>query len=100
MCYFGGVERIGVRELRQSASRYLALVKAGETVEVTERGELIALLVPVQRSRVARDRLIAAGRIIPASSATGRLRSLRPLPIPAGEPTNQELLDAEREDRL
>jgi antitoxin (DNA-binding transcriptional repressor) of toxin-antitoxin stability system len=36
------VERIGIRELRQNASRYLALVKAGQTVEVTERGELVA----------------------------------------------------------
>jgi prevent-host-death family protein len=94
------MKRIGVRELRQNASRYLAMVKAGETVEVTERGELIALLVPAQRSRTARDRLIAAGQIIPAASPTGRLRSSRPVLIAPGEPTNQELLDAEREDRL
>jgi prevent-host-death family protein len=100
MCYHTGVERIGVRELRQNASRYLAMVKAGETVEVTERGELIALLVPVQRSHAARDRLITAGKIIPAPSPTGRLRASRPVPIAVGEPTNQELLDAERADRL
>lgn len=31
------MERIGIRELRQNASRYLAKVKTGETVEVTER---------------------------------------------------------------
>jgi len=92
--------RIGVRELRQNASRYLALVKAGETVEVTERGRLVALLTPPPSSRTARDRLIAAGRLVPASSPTGRLRSPRPAPVPAGEPTNQELLDAEREERL
>ena len=67
------VERIGIRELRQNASRYLALVKAGQTVEVTERGELIALLVPPQRSRSVRDRLIGAGKLIPASSPTGRI---------------------------
>ncbi|HET9255998.1 MAG TPA: type II toxin-antitoxin system prevent-host-death family antitoxin [Pseudonocardiaceae bacterium] len=90
--------RIGIRELRQNASRYLALVKAGETVEVTERGELIALLVPPQRSRSARDRLIGAGRLIPASCPTGRVRSPRPVPIAPGEPTNQDLLDAGRED--
>jgi len=100
MCYRVDVTRIGIRELRQNASRYLAMVKAGETVEVTERGELIALLVPAQRSVTARDRLIAAGQIIPATSPTGRLRASRPMAIAAGEPTNQELLDAEREDRL
>jgi len=92
--------RIGVRELRQNASRYLALVKAGETVEVTERGELVALLSPPGASRSARDRLIAAGRLIPAASPSGRLRSPRPVPIAAGEPSNSELLDAECAERL
>jgi antitoxin (DNA-binding transcriptional repressor) of toxin-antitoxin stability system len=94
------MERIGVRELRQNASRYLALVKAGETVEVTERGELIALLAPPGDARNTRERLLASGRLIPATSPSGRLRSPRPVQIAAGEPSNQELLDAEREDRL
>ena len=100
MCYFYDVERIGVRELRQHASRYLDLVKAGETVEVTERGELVALLVPVRRGDSTRDRLVAAGKLIPASAPTGRLRSSHPIVPEAGEPTNEELLDAEREERL
>ena len=94
------MERIGVRELRQNASRYLALVKAGETVEVTERGELVALLAPPGGPRSNRDRLVAAGRLIPASSPTGRLRSPSPVAIKAGEPSNEELLEAERDDRL
>ena len=94
------MERIGVRELRQNASRYLALVKAGETVEVTERGVLVALLSPPGDSRSARDRLVASGRLVPAGRRTGRLRSPHPMPILVGEPTNQELLDAEREERL
>ena len=94
------MERIGVRELRQNASRYLALVKAGETVEVTERGRLVALLGPPGGSRSTRDRLVAAGRLIPATSPTGRLRSPHPVPISEGQPSNQELLDAEREERL
>jgi prevent-host-death family protein len=94
------MERIGVRELRQHASRYLALVKAGETVEVTERGELVALLAPPGGARNTRDRLVASGRLIPATSPSGRLRSPRPVPVAAGEPTNQDLLDGEREERL
>lgn len=94
------MERIGVRELRQHASRYLALVKAGETVEVTERGELVALLAPPGRARDTRDRLVASGRLVPATSPSGRLGSPRPIPLAADEPTNQELLDAEREERL
>jgi len=94
------MERIGVRELRQNASRYLALVKAGETVEVTERGVLVAVLAPPGGPRSTRDLLIATGRLVAAASPTGRLRSSRPVPIADGEQSNEELLEAEREERL
>lgn len=94
------MERIGVRELRQNASRYLALVKTGETVEVTERGELIALLAPPGEPRSARDRLVAAGRLISAVNPTGRIRRPQPVPIERNEPANQQLLDDEREERV
>lgn len=89
-----------MRELRQNASRYLARVKAGEMVEVTERGMLVALLVPPTPGRSSRDSLVAAGRLIPAASPTGRIRAARPIPVQQGEPSNQELLDAERAERL
>jgi antitoxin (DNA-binding transcriptional repressor) of toxin-antitoxin stability system len=92
--------RIGVRELRQNASRYLALVKAGETVEVTERGSLVALLVAPDSARTARDRLIAAGRLVPAADPADVAWATAPVPVGPGEPSNQELLDAEREERL
>ena len=55
------MERIGVRELRQHASRYLARVVGGETIEVTDRGRPVARLVPV-RSEAWTD-MVAAGRI-------------------------------------
>lgn len=85
--------RIGVRELRQHASRYLDRVKSGETVEVTERGRLIALLVPPEPARDARERLIAEGRL---SAGSGPLR----LPQRIGSPTTtEEVLDDLREDR-
>ncbi|WP_152602545.1 type II toxin-antitoxin system Phd/YefM family antitoxin, partial [Mycobacterium kyorinense] len=42
------MEVIGVRELRQHASRYLARVEAGEELGVTNKGRLVARLVPVQ----------------------------------------------------
>lgn len=89
-----------MRELRQDASIYLARVKAGETVEVTERGTLIALLTPPPQGQRVRERLIAAGRLIPASSPTGHLRNTAPVTIADGEPTNQDLLNLEGEDRL
>jgi prevent-host-death family protein len=61
------MDRIGVRELRQHASRYLERVKRGETVEVTERGQLVALLVPPAPSVAARDVLIGRGQLLPAT---------------------------------
>ena len=87
--------RIGVRELRQNASRYLARVKAGETVEVTERGVLVARLVPLQSSESARDRLIAAGKLIPATGP-------RHFPVrrSVDGPSTQAVLDEMREDRV
>ena len=89
--------RIGVRELRQHASRYLARVKAGETIEVTERGRLIALLSPPGREMTARDRLIAEGRLIPAKHPWVLPEPIAPLP---GHPTLSEALDEQREERL
>ena len=94
------MKRIGVRELRQHASRYLELVKAGQTVEVTERGRLIALLSPPPATRTARERLIAAGRLVPASNPSGRLRESQPVAVTPAEPSNQELLDEQRGERL
>ncbi len=63
------MERIGVRELRQHASRYLDQVRAGNTVEVTDRGVLVALLVPPSPARTSRDRLVAHGRLRPGTGA-------------------------------
>ncbi len=57
------MDRIGVRELRQHASRYLARVANGEALEVTDRGRPIALLVPVGNDRW--EALLASGRVSP-----------------------------------
>lgn len=61
----------GVRELRNHLSRYLARVKAGEELTVTDRGRAIARLVPVDRPRPL-DRLIAEGVVEPAAGARRR----------------------------
>ena len=55
---------IGIRELRQQASKHLRDVEGGETIEVTDRGRPVALLVPVP-SGSAVERLIASGRMVP-----------------------------------
>lgn len=61
------MERIGIRELRQNASVYINRVRAGETFEITDRGELAALLVPPTPAVSIRDQMIREGRLIPAS---------------------------------
>ena len=62
------MERIGVRELRQHASRYLERVGRGETLEVTDRGRPVARLVPVQIDAWAD--MIASGKVTPAEDAS------------------------------
>jgi prevent-host-death family protein len=57
------MERIGVRELRQNASRYLARVANGEAIEVTDRGRPVARLVPVPSGENALADLFRSGRL-------------------------------------
>jgi len=48
------MERVGVRELRRQASAILRRVAAGETVEVTDRGRPVAVLLRTMPSGLAR----------------------------------------------
>lgn len=57
-----------MRELRQHASRYLARVRTGETIEVTDRGEPVARLVPIESSAWASR--VAAGAVRPPTDPT------------------------------
>jgi prevent-host-death family protein len=58
------MDRIGVRELRQHASRFLERVARGETLEVTDRGRPVARLVPVTSDQWSD--MVATGRVTPA----------------------------------
>jgi prevent-host-death family protein len=88
---------IGIRELRQHASKYLRLVREGETIEVTDRGEPIAMITPAKsRDESAYDRLVREGKIIPAR-VIGRLSDIEPIPLKPGERAPSEELIEERE---
>ncbi|MGD0246566.1 MAG: hypothetical protein ABSB59_40415 [Streptosporangiaceae bacterium] len=63
--------RIGIRELRQHASVYVDLAEKGYTVDITNRGRLVAQLVPVFEPGSPLERLIAAGIIEPAEEPGG-----------------------------
>jgi prevent-host-death family protein len=59
-----GPVRVGMRELSQRTAWVLALVRAGATVEVTDRGKTVARIVPAADDRY--EQLVAAGVIRPA----------------------------------
>lgn len=89
------MSEVPVRELNQNTAGVLARVKRGEHIEITERGAVVARLVPAQENPMAS--MISAGRLRPAT-LTG------PAPHPSGPVHNdheagrllRELRDAER----
>ena len=75
MCYMViDADQVGVRELRQNLSVYLARIARGETLEVTDRGRAVAILAPLPRPVNVIDRLKSEGRLVPA---TGDLLTLK-----------------------
>jgi prevent-host-death family protein len=67
--------RVGVRELRQNASAVLRRVLAGESIEITQRGRPVAMIVPLPEPTDVIERLVAEGRARPAK---GNLLDLPP----------------------
>lgn len=56
------MKSVGVRELSHHTSRYLAQVKAGRTLEITERGRVIAVISPAaDGTRTRRSRPLVGG---------------------------------------
>jgi antitoxin (DNA-binding transcriptional repressor) of toxin-antitoxin stability system len=95
---------VGIKQLKARLSEYIRLAKAGETVLVTERDEVVAELRPARRQTPIGDRqdlldgLAALGEVSRAAQPKGdwtwRSRSLG---LPAG--TARDLLDELRQDR-
>ena len=57
---------VGIRELRGRLSDYLARVREGDEVVVTDRGTAFARIIPIEGGRTL-DRAIAEGLVTPAS---------------------------------
>jgi prevent-host-death family protein len=90
-------ERVGIRELRQNLSVYVKRVREeGRAYEVTERGEPVARLTPLEGRPMSRiERMIADGRIKPATRTWEEL----PPPLPALEgPSLSEILQEMRDE--
>jgi len=93
------MNQVGVRELRQNLSRYLANVKEGESFVVTERGREVARLLPSgppdsPLARLATDRGATMPRADLLSLARGSDLT------PAVGPPSLQILDELREERL
>lgn len=92
MCY---MESIGIRELRQNASRYLARVAGGESLEITNHGHVVARLVPPVQRPPTWEELIANGTVTPGR---GSILDVDPVKPPPGTPSTREILDDLRGD--
>jgi len=74
------MKSIGVRELRQNASEHLRLVQLGATIEITDRGRPIAMLVPISAQVSQLALLEMEGRLPPADGDVLELGApLRPV---------------------
>ena len=84
---------MGIRELRDTLTKTIRQVRAGETIEITHDGRPVALLAPVPVGRL--DRLVASGLVSPP---------MRPLELPprlpvTGAMTAGEALEEDRAGR-
>jgi prevent-host-death family protein len=59
------MDQIPIRVLNQNTAGVVERVRNGETVEITNRGEPVARLVPVVTGEL--DDLIARGMVVPAT---------------------------------
>ena len=75
--------KVKITELRQNLPAYLAKVQAGESVEVTVRGRVIARIVPEEDRQAAARRRLKALR--------GKARIVGDIMAPSGDTWNAEL---------
>jgi prevent-host-death family protein len=87
-CYDCYMSTITHRELRNDSSEVLRRVRAGEIIEVTNHGDVTAVLVPP--STTPFERLVAAGKVrLPSDDGTVDLRSL---PRTVSDTTSTEII--------
>jgi len=89
-------QRIGIRELRQHASIYVDLVERGYTVDITNRGRLVAQMVPIRQPDSPLERWIAAG-VVERAEESGSVLDVDP--YPAASPGRLTASDALRQLR-
>ena len=96
------MKQVGLRELKNRLSEYVRLVRAGEHVQITDRGQVVAELIPPTpakgRDPVAGLATLERRGLLRPPAAEGRARYGRlPRLVPNG--TVQRLLDEDRGER-
>jgi antitoxin (DNA-binding transcriptional repressor) of toxin-antitoxin stability system len=75
------------------------MAKQGKRVPVTDRGELVAYLVPAHEPNTTFERMVAAGQVrLAKGSLRETLASLEPLKAEPGEKTLSEVLREMRDE--
>lgn len=89
---------IGIRELRQHASVYVDMAEKGYTVDITNRGRLVAQMVPARQPDSPLERWITRG-VMERAEEPGSVLDVDPYPaVPPGQPSASEALGQMRED--
>ena len=89
-------QRVGVRKLRDGLSEYLRRVKEGECLEVTERGEVIALITPARGQGEVDDGVLDMVRAGEATWSGGKPRGAGRPPTLPGRPLSELALEDRR----
>lgn len=90
--------RIGIRELRQHASIYVDMAEKGYTVDITNRGRLVAQMVPARQPDSPLERWIARG-VIQRAEESGSILDVDTYPaVATGQLTASGALEQMREE--
>ncbi|MFE9396006.1 type II toxin-antitoxin system Phd/YefM family antitoxin [Streptomyces flavidovirens] len=92
--------RVPIRQLQQHASELIERVVAGERVEITRNGRLVAVLGPPDPEQRVMEDLVRTGSVDPENAESARgLGDWQPLPPRTGHPARlSEVLLAMREE--
>jgi prevent-host-death family protein len=82
------MKEVGIRALKQNASKVVAEAAAGEIIVITDRGRPVAQITPLPKSRL--QQLIDAGLATPAEGSLAD--RLPPQPLKGDGPTLTETL--------
>src|SRR4051812_49424620 len=93
--FYNVVMKVGIRDLKQNASAIVRRAEGGESVDITNRGRVVARIVPVKDDESPLERMKREGKITPGK---GNLWELEPLPPDPSKPTLSEILEQMRSE--